>query len=285
MTSSRDIDIAKMNSLWWYHKIDLGGGVITPGLNFERMWDHVSRFLDDIDFTNKTVLDIGCWDGKWTFDAEHRGAKQVVATDDLSQRGRGGEDPFRFAHSALGSKAIYHPNTNVYNVDQLSEGPFDIVLFLGVLYHLRYPQFAIAKIRQVLKEGGILVIETSCVEDSNRSYIDFQLGHEYTIYNDPTTWCEPSLLCLKQSLQTSYFAVRRQAVLTDRPSSQSRGVRGILRRLVHRPQPFNRGRVLMEGQAKVWGDVRHPFPDPFLGQFDTRFRIGESKTVNDKRIP
>lgn len=273
MSQSEAINRAKMNSMWWYHKIDLGGGIVTPGLNFDRVWEHISHFLDGIDFTNKTVLDIGCWDGKWTFDAERRGARLVVASDDLTQRARGGEEQFKFAHSATGSKAIYYPKMSVYNIDELPERPFDIVLFLGVLYHLRYPLFAIAKIRQVLREGGILVVETACIDDSTRSFMEFQLGLRSAIYEDPTTWCAPSVLCLQEMLESSYFDVKRSSTLLSRSRSQPSRLKRILRWPQGRaPEPLV-ARGIMEARAAVRGDVKHAFPDPFLGQYDSRFRV------------
>jgi tRNA (mo5U34)-methyltransferase len=75
MTASRPgVDVEKMRSMRWFHKIDLGPGVVTPGYDWEDLWSPTSRFLDGVDFRGKRVMEIGCWDGMWSFDAERRGA-------------------------------------------------------------------------------------------------------------------------------------------------------------------------------------------------------------------
>ncbi len=291
MSQDHSIDIDKMNSMEWYHRIDLGDGIVTPGLThpgFQKLWNHISTFLDGVDFHGKSVLDIGCWDGKWSFEAERRGASLVVATDDISQRTYGSEQQFKFAQTALDSQTIYHPHVSVYDIDQVSEGPFDIILFMGVLYHLRYPFYALAKIRHMLKEGGILVIETACMNDSSRSYMETQLGLNYTIYPDPTTWCAPSILCLREMLESSYFDVKRDVFMPhDDPPSASSGlennvssrlkqaVRALLGRSTSAPAPLpapSVGRMLVESRAVLRSDDKHPVPDPLLCQFDYRFR-------------
>lgn len=295
MSQSGKIDIEKMNSMMWYHKIELGAGIVTPGLDFDLIWKHITSFIGGIDFKNKTVLDIGCWDGKWTFEAERRGAKMVVATDDVSQRPRvfrapslsqqsdlaamershlgGSEDQFRFAHAALGSHALYYPHVGVYNVDHLSEGPFDIVLFLGVLYHLHYPFLAIAKIRQIVKEGGIVIAETACLDDGTRSYLDLQLGDQQTIYPDPTTWCAPSTLALRGMFESSYFEVEQTSELYFQPKPSNTKIDRALRRLKGRALDIRRGRMILEARAVVRETPKHVVPDPFLAQYDPRFRM------------
>src|SRR5689334_19854227 len=60
----------------WWHAIDLGEGVVTPGT---RAW--TMETLGVTDLTGKTVLDIGAWDGYFSFEAERLGASRVVALD------------------------------------------------------------------------------------------------------------------------------------------------------------------------------------------------------------
>ncbi|MEZ5892044.1 MAG: hypothetical protein R3C58_02690 [Parvularculaceae bacterium] len=57
----------------WYHKIDLGDGIVTPGFNFERLWSSTLKVIDAIDYKGKRVLDLASWDGFWAFEAERRG--------------------------------------------------------------------------------------------------------------------------------------------------------------------------------------------------------------------
>jgi hypothetical protein len=65
----------------WYHRMDLGNGVTTPGHPWEWLWEITRGARNAIDYKNKTVLDLGSWDGMWAFEAEMLGAALAVATD------------------------------------------------------------------------------------------------------------------------------------------------------------------------------------------------------------
>src|SRR5687767_9189330 len=80
----------QIDAVEWYHEFDFGNGLRaeshTPDVAAHRgVWSFIQQHLDKIDFAGKSVLDIGCWDGYWSFYAERRGAKSVLATDDVSQ--------------------------------------------------------------------------------------------------------------------------------------------------------------------------------------------------------
>src|SRR5262249_46835319 len=79
----------EINAAPWYHEFEFPGGWKTPrvkDLELHRpIWDFIKKGLATIDFQGKTVLDLGCWDGYWSFHAERRGAKEVLASDDCSQ--------------------------------------------------------------------------------------------------------------------------------------------------------------------------------------------------------
>ena len=84
----------RIDRIHWYHEFDFGNGlraeVKTPDAQSHRaLWHFIEAELDKIDFAKKTVLDIGCWDGYWSFYAERRGAARVLATDDSSQNWTG----------------------------------------------------------------------------------------------------------------------------------------------------------------------------------------------------
>lgn len=55
---------------YWYHKIDLGYGITTPGFDYDTLWDNIRRVRKKINYKNKTVLDIASFDGMWAFEAE-----------------------------------------------------------------------------------------------------------------------------------------------------------------------------------------------------------------------
>jgi len=93
----------RVSSLPWYHRIDLGDGLVTPGVvENARVLPRLG--LPD-SLTGRTVLDIGAWDGFYSFEAARRGAKRVLATDSFSWDGRGwgSKQSFDLARSALGS--------------------------------------------------------------------------------------------------------------------------------------------------------------------------------------
>jgi len=98
----------------WYHKIDLGEGVVTPGYNMDVLWDNVREARKYIDFKGKNVLDLASWDGMWAFEAEKLGAENVIATDchwDIETY-----EKFLFVRRVLGSKVIPYFNVSPYDL-------------------------------------------------------------------------------------------------------------------------------------------------------------------------
>jgi SAM-dependent methyltransferase len=139
----------------FYHVIDLGGGVFTPGFReFMSLQAPVLAEIRRADLQGKRVLDIGCRDGLFSFEAERRGGRvlgidhrlSVAATDFL----------IPWFKSSVEMRAL-----NVYELTAAPEDRFDYVIFAGVLYHLRLPFLALKKIADVMKLGGVLLIETA----------------------------------------------------------------------------------------------------------------------------
>lgn len=202
---------------FWYHKIDLGDGVITPGLDLEPVWDNIRESRQYIDYKNKRVLDIASFDGMWAFEAEKMGASQVVATDCYFNTYRN----FLFCKEALGSEVIPYYNVSPYDLhnrldvffqenwdDQKPyERLFDIVQHLGLFYHLRDPLYTLSQSRSVIKTGGTLLIETAAIVNNDSSIMLFNgvPPKKQRIYEDLTTWWAPTIPCLKELLQASLF--------------------------------------------------------------------------------
>lgn len=158
----------------FYHVIQLTETLFTPG------WDHlldlqkpIHRFLRGIELKGKRFLDIGCRDGLFSFEAEKLGAKEVIGIDnDLSPAA------IEFLIPYFNSKVQFH-ELNLLHLTPEKFGLFDVVLFAGVLYHLRYPFWALKMIRDVLNEDGLLIIETGIWVDSNqRSLLFCPIGNE-----------------------------------------------------------------------------------------------------------
>jgi tRNA (mo5U34)-methyltransferase len=178
----------------WFHRIELAPGVFTPGV------DDTPRKAELIqlpaDLTGKRVLDIGAYDGYFSFEAERRGARYVLAYDHLPPEQSG----FNIARQVLNSK-VEHRVGSVYDLDPAVLGEFDIVLFLGVIYHLRSPLLALQRIHGVCR--GEMYIETQISTDLPGISAQFYPFDE--LNNDPTNWWAPTKPCLEGWLKSHGF--------------------------------------------------------------------------------
>ena len=142
----------------WFQNIDLGDGVQTapdhflgdyPAFKFRRF----STVIPD-DLSGQSVLDIGCNAGFYSIEMKKRGADRVLGidTDDryLEQA--------RLACETLGFPDIEFRNQSVYDVGVLQER-FDLVVFMGVLYHLRHPLLALDLVREHVM-GNLMLFQT-----------------------------------------------------------------------------------------------------------------------------
>jgi tRNA (mo5U34)-methyltransferase len=179
---------SRVAGLKWYHTIDLGGGVITPGVDDtpQRLAKlHLPQSLE-----GRTVLDIGAWDGFFSFECERRGATRIVATDYYSWHGSGWgtKAGFVLARDALRSR-VEDVDIDVMDLAPERVGTFDVVLFLGVLYHLRHPLLALERVASVT--GRLLIVETVVdLIGLRRPAMAFYPGRE--LNNDPTNWWAPN---------------------------------------------------------------------------------------------
>lgn len=153
---------ARIDAIAWYHEFDFGRGLKarsnTADVAIHRpMWRFVEEQLDAVDFHDKTVLDIGCWDGYLSFHAERRGARSVLAVDDASQNWSDGRG-IHLARELYGSKVEINQALSVFDLSSLRR-KFDIILFLGVYYHLLDPFYALAQIRHCCHPGTLVLIE------------------------------------------------------------------------------------------------------------------------------
>lgn len=260
--------VDEVSTLSWYHRIDLGNGLVTPGRSSAS--PTVIRALDDIDFTGKRVLDVGCWDGLWTFESEKRGAAEVYAIDDVSQRSFHDTRTFRLAKEILRSNAYYFPETPLERVPELGI-KFDIVLFLGVYYHLRDPLRALGLLRNVLNEGGIIVIEGPVSYSRRKSFATF-LYNDISL-RDHSNWWIPSIRCLEEWVESSFF--RKKLIYTHTNDLFSRSGWSVhaARRVIARfaPRLYIRsytGRAVIVAQTYSGQDSRWVFPDPMFAEVD-----------------
>ncbi|HYR27075.1 MAG TPA: DUF1698 domain-containing protein [Thermoanaerobaculia bacterium] len=144
----------------WWHEIEVAPGIVTPGDDSNRMkLPILDRIGLPADMRGMRALDIGCSDGYFSFEMEKRGAS-VLAMDFVPETYTG----FATAREILGSNAEYVMD-NVYNLAPEKHGTFDVVLFMGVLYHLRKPLAALDSIRSVMRTGGSLFVGTMMIDE------------------------------------------------------------------------------------------------------------------------
>jgi len=192
----------RVAEIQWFHTIDLGNGVVTPGV------DASPQKLQTIgmpaDLTGRSVLDLCAWDGFFSFEAERRGARRVLAVDYFywSGPGWGTKAGFDLAREALSSKVVEGREIDVLDVSPDNTGVFDVVLFLGVLYHMRHPLLAIEKVSAVT--GGMLILETHVdLTSLNRAAMAFYAGDE--LNRDGSNWCGPNEACVIAMLKDGGF--------------------------------------------------------------------------------
>jgi len=142
----------------WHHRIEVAPGVWTPGLQ------DTATVLTQIsmpeDLSGMRVLDIGARDGFFSFEAERRGAREVIALDNEPPHHTG----FAIAAELLGSNVTY-VTENVYSLNPDRYGRFDLVLFLGVIYHLRHPLLALDRVYDVCLPDALLLLETHMIDE------------------------------------------------------------------------------------------------------------------------
>lgn len=204
----------------WFHNLDLNGVMTAPD-HFLGDYPAVKwrRFGNAIptDLAGKSVLDIGCNAGFYAIEMKRRGADRVVGVDwDPAYLAQA-----RFAAEVVGVD-IELRQLSVYDIAELG-GRFDIVLFMGVLYHLRHPLLALDLLHEHVV-GDLLVFqsmlrgsdEVAALEDDypieERGIFDdpaFPRLHfvERRYSNDPTNWWIPNRACMEAMLRSSGFAV------------------------------------------------------------------------------
>src|SRR5712692_2388805 len=141
----------------WYHSLELPDGRVIEGIiSLDQLRSRFARLGLPDDLRGKRALDIGAWDGWFSFEMEKRGA-EVVAIDCADV------ESFRYARKLLGSKVDYR----ILDVLELSShelGRFDVVLFLGVLYHLKHPLLGLETVCRLTRD--IAIVESFVIDEA-----------------------------------------------------------------------------------------------------------------------
>jgi tRNA (mo5U34)-methyltransferase len=205
---------------YWHQKWQVFEDVFTPGVNcIEHMCE--SMGLPN-DLTGKRVLDIGAWNGCLSLECERRGALEVVAL--------GPENPndtaFYRLRDAIGSTRTRYLRGTVYDLDPQKLGTFDVVLFCGVLYHLRYPLLGIDNIRRVCtgevfvetflidqefilkKDGKLTKVPLSRLSPELSSQPIWQFYRLDELEGDPSNWVGPNSTAVVEAFESAGFETR-----------------------------------------------------------------------------
>jgi tRNA (mo5U34)-methyltransferase len=200
--------VERLAKLGWYHSIELPDGAVIQGhQSVEQLRTRLAQFHIPEDLTGKHVLDIGAWDGWFSFEMERRGA--TVLALDSAQNTRLLE-----AKKLLNSSIDYRIG-DICRLTAKDLGTFDIVIFLGVLYHLKHPLLALENICGLCRD--MTCIE-SFVTDATPDAIPFMEFYETTeLRGQLDNWCGPNIACLLAFTRTAGFAcVQFESVLAER---------------------------------------------------------------------
>jgi tRNA (mo5U34)-methyltransferase len=205
-----DTGAGRIDDYFWWHSIRLNSGRITPGQKtIECMDRETNGTFDQLDLRGRTVLDIGAWNGGFSIEAKRRGADRVVALDGAvwnnpTLRGR---ETFELAKllCEVEIEAVEQDlDSPQLSLDYL--GDFDIVLFLGVFYHLVDPIAALREIAQRAKR--VLVVETYIERtlQEDRPMMVFYPGDE--LGGDGSNWWGPNRLLVYNTTSESFWISR-----------------------------------------------------------------------------
>ena len=185
---------------WWWHRIDLGNGITTPGRDDSSTKLAQVQIPPNLD--GLSVLDIGAWDGFFSFECERRGARRVVSLDKyVWERPCFGKKGFELARRVLGSR-VEDVEMEVLDITPERVGVFDLVLFLGVLYHMPHPLLALERVASVT--GKQLILETFVdLTDHDRPVLAFYPEDECC--NDPSNWFGPNRAAVEAMLRVVGF--------------------------------------------------------------------------------
>ncbi len=231
---SADLQATVRNHPLWYHTLDLGSGVVTPGWFDLRP---IVNLLPWPDVRGKRCLDVGTYDGFLAFELEKRGASEVVATDisdhtqwdwPVAMRARGPDvlaqiagpekgGGFRIAKEALGS-SVERLELSVYDLSPDKIGTFDVVVCGSLMLHLRDPLRALAAIRSVCSDRfmSIEAIDLPLTVAHPRRPVQRIDGVGGQVH-----WTLPNVAAHKQMVRASGFEIERSTGAYSEPYGPS----------------------------------------------------------------
>ncbi len=202
--------IDELSRLGWYHSLQLPDGRIIAGLQtLDQLRLRLAQFPIPEDLRGRRVLDIGAWDGWFSFEMERRGA-EVLALDSAEHT------RFRVARELLGSRVEYRIG-DICRLSPRELGRFDIVLFFGVLYHLKHPMLALETVCDLSTDMAL--VESYVTDDgadlAAPPVMEFYETSELRGQFD--NWVGPNTSCVMAMCRAAGFArVEFQSVIDHR---------------------------------------------------------------------
>jgi tRNA (mo5U34)-methyltransferase len=265
-------------SMLWFHTIDLGHGVVTKGLALPPVPTEKLPAM-----AGKTVIDIGAWDGYYSYLAERQGASRVVALDhyawgvdfiargaywqqcfedgtlpdhslDLTEFWRPelpGRRGFNFAHEAIQSK-VEPVVMDIATADLSELGQFDVVLCLGVLYHMKEPLSLLERVRSLTKEVALIETEAAHFQGfDNDTLLRFHAGGD--LHADFGNWFVPNINALHDMCRAAGFSRVETAI--GPPALEKASFKSKVRRRV-----AGYGRYPTSAPSRAFRAVVHAYP-------------------------
>jgi tRNA (mo5U34)-methyltransferase len=203
----------------WFHAIRFRPGVAAPGTKPESILNAEAEALfAGVALEGRSVLDIGAWNGHFSFEAKRRGAGRVLATDSFTWN----HAHYRGRETIELGRAEFGLDIELRELEPTRIGPdlggFDVALFLGVFYHLLDPIAVLRRVRGVTR--SLLLLEThQDAEDSERPQMVFYPGA--TLAQDHTNWWGPNIACMNELLRALGFV---RVFYRPHPVVESRGL-------------------------------------------------------------
>jgi tRNA (mo5U34)-methyltransferase len=253
-TSLSDEELeTRIRGISWFHSLRLRPGIVTPGAKSEAVLAaEEEAFFGPFDLRGRSVVDIGAWNGAYSFPAKRRGAARVLATDKFTwtHPHYRGQESFELARAELGldvETALLDPTEMDGTL-----GRFDLVLFLGVFYHLFDPLDVLRRMRAITSQ--VLLVEThqDALERAEPAMV-FYPGR--TLAGDDTNWWGPNpplMLHLLRQLGFARIYYRDHPHYFRQPAAGER-LRGIFAAILPEADP-----MMASGFDAEWRDLSAP---------------------------